>query len=170
MPENLRPLAGIARPDEDSSSSALLEQDIRRFVHYRERMRDGSSLAGKIKGQMAGIDRSVLADYPFAGLIPEGPTRLGPWTEFIRVYMRPDATPVFLHEFNFVAAGGHVVIYKEFLNETVGQTPARLVIKRDVEGRAISELSWTTPKRTLNFRCGAMCRRLVRTTPTTSAG
>lgn len=125
----------------------LLDQDVRKFSSYQEYIRDDSTIVGKLGTQATSTDRSVLAKYRYLGLIPEGPTRAGPWTSFTRVFLRPDGTAVFLSEWDYVKDGGSIVLIRELLNERVGAIPARLVVKRSSDGTAVTELTWATPKR-----------------------
>jgi hypothetical protein len=54
---------------------------------------------------------------------------------------------VMLHEWNYVGDGGGVMIVEELMNTRVGNTPARLSVKKSPAGWISSELMWVTKNR-----------------------
>jgi len=131
----------------DTSRQLLQEQDARNFTAFRERIRDSSTIGEKVKIRLLNVASTELGNYQYVGLIPEGPHRQGPWTSVTRVFLRPDGFPIFLYEWDFVADGGSIVVFKELLNEKVGNIPARLVVKQSRDGRAMSTITWATGTR-----------------------
>lgn len=140
LPDRLRQAIAPSALSPESHSAPLLEQDVRPFQNFRDRIAADPAAAAKVGVSLASIQASDLARYDYLGLIPEGPRKEGPWTSLTRVYQRPDGLPVFLFEWDYPADGGSIVVLEEFINEKVGETPARLVVKRAADGRAVSVL------------------------------
>ena len=122
----------------------LDEQDARMLTTFRSYVRPPSDSRGHLKSELARIDGTALKDYEYAGFIPEGPARDGPWSNVTRVFIRPDGQPILINEWDFVVDGGSIKVVRDWLNETVGETPARLVVKRGADGTTATVLTWTT--------------------------
>lgn len=113
----------------------------------RQRVRPQAEVEGRSKSPLADLSRSALAGYRFHGIVPDGPTRSGPWSSFIRLYERPDGVLVALHEWDFVADGGGVLSVQELMNASVAGQPAQLVVRRSAAGDAVTEPRWVARNR-----------------------
>lgn len=74
---------------------------------------------------------------------------MGPWTSVSRIYSLPDGDIIRLHEWDYVADGGGIVMQKEMMNETVnGRYQAILSTKKSGLGNALTTLGWATERKT----------------------
>jgi hypothetical protein len=115
--------------------------------NYRARIKNIGDVENNLTFKMADVSRGELNKYTLEGAYPEGPTKPGPWSSRTRVFKGDDNAIVLLHEWNYVGDGGGVMIVEELMNTQVGNTPARLSIKKSPAGWISSELIWVTKKR-----------------------
>jgi hypothetical protein len=115
--------------------------------NYRNRLRTEDDIKAKVNVALADIKSTELNSYVYEGMIPDGPTLNGPWTNVIRVFKRDDGVVVMLNEWDYVADGGAVVTINEVMNAAVGNVPAMLSIKKSPSGKTATELAWATSKK-----------------------
>jgi hypothetical protein len=137
-----RDAANIAKGYEVVGNEVFLRRD-----NYHDRLRQESDVRDNMRVKLSNTETTSLSKYEYEGIMPDGPSREGPWTSIIRVFKRPDGIPIFVSEWDFVADGGSVVIVKELMNTKVDKTPARLIVKKSQDGKNLSELSWASSKK-----------------------
>jgi hypothetical protein len=120
--------------------------------NYHSRLLALHQIRGKSKTQLGNISSTDLSRYEFEGVIPDGPSREGPWSSFVRVFKRPDGVLVTLYEWDFIADGGGVVALKETLNAKVLKYPAQFSTAQSPAGQFISELRWITNRKIFHLR------------------
>ena len=116
------------------------------FIHgrnYLPRLKSANEHR-RIRVKLSDISLTGLDSFTYVGFLPEGPSKEGPWTSVTRVFQKIDGTILMLHEWDFAADGGGVLIVKEAMNTTVGGIPAQLSHKRAPSGQVLTELSWAT--------------------------
>jgi hypothetical protein len=114
---------------------------------YRSQIKNIRDVEKNLTFRMADVSRGEFKHYTLEGAYPEGPTKSGPWSSMTRVFKRDDDVIVLRHEWNYVGDGGGVMIVEELMNTRVGNSPARLSIKKSPAGWISSELMWVTKKR-----------------------
>jgi len=91
------------------------------------------------------VSNTSFANLQFVGYVPEGPgldtTRLS------RMFRDDRGALIMLTEWNYKAAGGGIVSFKEFQNHVVNRVPAALALLRAPSGAALWKLAWTTEKK-----------------------
>ncbi|WP_323493245.1 hypothetical protein [Undibacterium sp. CCC3.4] len=150
LPPTVRALANDERQSMVNGMLISDEEYLQRS-NYHARLQDERNLQGRIKLRLATLDGSELSRFRYHGLLPDGPTRDGPWTSVIRVFSRADGLLIMLDEWDYVASGGGVVTVKEMMNAKVGPWPARFIVKKTADGRAISELTWASDEKYLTL-------------------
>lgn len=133
---------GTARRFGEISDDAIIYMS-----NYHGQIKKISDIEKNMTFKLADVSRGDLNKYTLEGAYPEGPTKAGPWSSVTRVFKREDNVTVMLHEWNYVGDGGGVMIVKELMNAKVGNTPARLSVKKSPTGRMSSELTWVTKNR-----------------------
>lgn len=115
--------------------------------NYHSQIKKISDVEKNLTFKPADLSRGELNKYSLEGAYPEGPTKSGPWSSMTRVFKRDDNVTLMLHEWNYVGDGGGVMIVEELMNTRVGNTPARLSVKKSPAGWISSELTWVTKNR-----------------------
>ncbi|MDC8757037.1 hypothetical protein [Janthinobacterium fluminis] len=119
--------------------------------NYLGNVRDVHEVKRNLTFTLADLSGSAFDAFKFEGVVPEGPTRTGPWSSVSRYFKTPDGLLLILHEWDFVGDGGGVVIVKDLMNTRVADTPARFVVKKSPSGAVVSELIWVTESKYYTF-------------------
>lgn len=147
LPPDLRE---IPEKDIERNKHAYEEVPEAFFTHlsnYYNHLRIGPDAFSNVKVKLVDISMTKLAKYKYEGIIPEGPTIKGPWTNVTRVFRRSDGLLIKLTEWDFVADGGAIVIIDELMNSRVSDIPAFLSVKKSPSGKAVTTIEWATVKK-----------------------
>ena len=97
-----------------------------------------------------GFRMSTLANTPFAALSFKGYSLEGPDKPVLRaarVFRADNGQLVVLTEWDYVGAGGGMLLLREYLNADINGTPGTIAFRRAPNGDSVWQLSWATPKK-----------------------
>ena len=147
LPPVLRSIAQRDIAAQERGGEIFSDEDFLQRSQYQNRLQYEGNIASKLKIKLSNIQGTELSRYVYEGVIPNGPTFDGPWTNVTRVFRRQDGVVVMLSEWDYVADGGGVITVKELMTEKVRDVPARLIVLKTPSNKAISELTWATDKK-----------------------
>ncbi|UTY59469.1 hypothetical protein [Massilia sp. erpn] len=118
------------------------DEAVRYRKNYAENIKNFGNAKTNLTFKLADIQRSQLANYKYEGIVPDGPTKQGPWSRINRVFVRPDGVVVMLYEWDYPSDDGGISIVKELMNTSVGSVPARYSVAKSPSGDVVTELLW----------------------------
>lgn len=148
VPRNLLPQASQKVDEIDAANNATGYETVDdNFFSSKQKYylsgRSEFSVINNLTSPLASVAKSELSKFNSLGVVPDGPTRKGPWSMVIRVFQRPDGTLVALREADY--REGAIVVPTENINSTVGSIPAVFRMKSSLGGKTLSSISWVTP-------------------------
>jgi hypothetical protein len=114
---------------------------------YKNRLRLHDDVSKNLTVSLNDISKTELSKYTYEGIIPEGPTRGGPWSSVTRVFRDSNGLIIRLTEWDFVADGGGIVIVDDIMTANVAGIPAYLSVKKSPSGKSMTVLEWVSDKK-----------------------
>jgi hypothetical protein len=121
----------------------------------KKRLRPGlAEVAGDLNVTPSNLDFALLKNRRVSGAMAAGGFVNGAWTGLARVMTVPGIGRVVLEEYDYVAAGSHIVVAAELFDTEVNGLPAVINVWRTPLGKAWTEAQWFTSNKQFRLLLG----------------
>jgi hypothetical protein len=137
------------RPLKKGSTGAFEHQVPREALNivngFEATAKDTRNIEKEIGFHLSALQRTPFAGLSFKGYSLEGAER--PALRATRVFRSDKGQLIALTEWDYVTAGGGMLLLREYLNADINGTPGTIALRRGPEGNSVWQLTWATAKK-----------------------